>query len=446
MVAIYDTVPILGSPETKFVINPHAEELGLTALELTKSVYPEEYGELYLATHGYAANESAALQQIPTDKVERLRASVNGKLLAAGRMAQIHAVATSIDIGFVHELAQQPDKEVSTEQHIDDNLRLFQLICQGATNPEIAEVLDWPKKRVDNRANEMLKDLNARNRTHLVLRGRQAGLLKPSVPGVTLPDEYLERLHELEVMLGGPIVSLPRSETGTAEKRARGHQNFEEFILDMLDAPDLRIYHPKLAKHFKETRGYSVTQWRTFISKLGEYGITELQIHPGARGAHGIELSAEGLLSSKNRSRPFITDRVLETYERRLSGERAEFALDTSHLGRYFTLKPVAAAALSPFLRTAIGLAHPVMETSFANRGDLLKTIPTFTGQPAKELVGTISALKEHRWLEFNEDHQDNSRVWAALTKKGESLLRQGITRVKEETHDFVRSKTSTID
>jgi DNA-binding CsgD family transcriptional regulator len=402
-------------------------EPGPTAPELASRISPEGYGELYLEAHGYGVEASAALQQISGPRVARLREKAHHTLLSHNKGTKAKAIVTAIDTGFLPDPAKHPDEGAPTASVRGKNLEIFQLICQGATNAEIGAVFGVRPQGLQHNFLDLYQKLNAHNRVQAVWRGYQAGLLKPSVPEMTSPSQYTDHLHSLESKLGNRIVSLPRSETDRAERKQQGYQRFEKFILNLLDAPDFAVYHPQLATYIKKRHGYEAFHWQGMISRLGAYGITELQQYPDAHAAHGIELNTERLLA--NQHRQFVTDRVLETYQRRLNGERAEPAkLDTAHLG--FTLSDPEDAALKPVLRTAIGVTHPVMEeTIFVSRGDLLRTLSTFTGQTAIELNGSVGALRQHGGIRF---YGNDSHVSQKLTAKGRHLLKLGIMGVKK--------------
>ena len=404
----------------------------LIASELTNIISPDEYGELYLAAHGYKIEESKSLQQIPLSRVELLRNSVNSKLLATGRLARFVAVATSIDIGFLPDPANQRDEGMPTSS-VNCDPELFKLICNGMSRDKIATRLGWPTSKVLRAKESLFEDLNARNGSQLVWRGYQIGLLRPSADEIVLPDQYIDKLHSLETALDGPILPLERSQTGIVETRNRGHQRYEEVILSLLNAPEFAMYHPKLGAYYREKYGYTTTQWRNIISNLGKYGITELKKNPNdVRVAHGIELNIRGLLA--NRSKPFITEQVLEVCKQRLKEEIGveEFRLDTMHLG--FTLTPELESALPPQLRVAIGLSNPAMSAGFMNMSDLIRTLSTFTGHAAKELKSTVSTLSQNGWLEFTKS---NGYIRGALSKEGLRFLGLGIIEVEKEVQSY---------
>lgn len=71
------------------------------------------------------------------------------------------------------------------------NAVILNLIKQGYSNPEIAEILDISKKTVENLIQVMLTKFKVKNRTELIYRALQEGILDLEDPDIsTLRFEY----------------------------------------------------------------------------------------------------------------------------------------------------------------------------------------------------------------------------------------------------------------
>lgn len=81
-------------------------------------------------------------------------------------------------LGQLHRLTAGDKKEHEYDRLSDKERQILTLIAHGASNGEIAEVLQLTERRVKNAVSIILKKLEVENRTVAVIRAMTAGLIK----------------------------------------------------------------------------------------------------------------------------------------------------------------------------------------------------------------------------------------------------------------------------
>ncbi|MEV7090122.1 LuxR C-terminal-related transcriptional regulator [Streptomyces sp. NPDC093085] len=102
--------------------------------------------------------------------------------LAKSKLHGAHKTTEAIAIGYATRAIALPPPLCPETLRIPDQERdLIPLIARGLGSAEMATELDQPVPRVRADGRALLKNLNARNRNHLVTRAWQAQILTPDL-------------------------------------------------------------------------------------------------------------------------------------------------------------------------------------------------------------------------------------------------------------------------